>query len=106
MGLPDAYERLLDKLLVTYQDSSPDLARWARDNVPDGFAVFDLPPTHRRCLRTTNMLERINKEILRRTRVATLFPNDAALLRLVTAVLMEVSEDWETGRRYVTMDAE
>jgi transposase-like protein len=42
----------------------------------------------------------------RRTRVATLFPNDASLLRLVTAVLMEVTEDWETGRRYLSMDAE
>lgn len=52
------------------------------------------------------MLERINKELLRRTRVATLFPNDASLLRLVTAVLMEVTEDWETGRRYLSMDAE
>jgi len=99
-------ERLLDKFLVTYESTAPDLAQWARDNVPQGFAVFELPPNHRRCLRTTNMLERINKELLRRTRVATLFPNDASLLRLVTAVLMEVTEDWETGRRYLSMDAE
>ena len=105
---PDLHEaeRLLDKLLANYESSAPDLVQWARDNVPHGFAVFDLPPSHRRCLRTTNMLERINKELLRRTRVATLFPNDASLLRLVTAVLMEVSEDWETGRRYLSMDAE
>lgn len=99
-------ERLLDKLLATYESTAPELASWARDNVPHGFAVFELPPSHRRCLRTTNMLERINKELLRRTRVATLFPNDASLLRLVTAVLMEVTEDWETGRRYLSMDAE
>ena len=99
-------ERLLDKLLITYQESAPDLVAWARDNVPEGFAVFDLPASHRRCLRTTNMLERLNKELLRRTRVATLFPNDASLLRLVTAVLMEVSEEWETSRRYLSMDAE
>ena len=44
------------------------------------------------------MLERINKEIKRRTRVATLFPNEQSVLRLVTAVLMEISEDWETNR--------
>lgn len=102
---PEA-ERLLDKLLATYAETAPDLVRWARDNAPDGFAVFDLPAPHRRCLRTTNMLERLNKELLRRTRVATLFPNDASLLRLVTAVLMEVTDEWETGRRYLSMDAE
>lgn len=99
-------ERLLDKFLAAHESTAPDLANWARDNVPHGFTVFSLPPAHRRCLRTTNMLERINKELLRRTRVATLFPNDASLLRLVTAVLMEVTEDWETGRRYLSMDAE
>jgi len=62
-----------------------------------------LPQSHRRLLRTTNMLERQNKEIKRRTRVATLFPNTDSCLRLVSAVLMEVSEGWETGRIYLTM---
>ena len=61
-----------------------------------------MPPSHRRRLRTTNMLERLNREIKRRTRVATLFPNEASLLRLVTAIVIEISEDWETGKRYVT----
>jgi transposase-like protein len=46
------------------------------------------------------MLERLNEEIKRRTRVAGLFPNEASALRLVSAVLMEISEDWETGRKY------
>ena len=59
--------------------------------------------SHRRRLRTSNMLERLNEELKRRTRVAGLFPNDASLLRLVSAVLMEVSEDWETNRKYLTM---
>ena len=49
------------------------------------------------------MLERLNEELKRRTRVAGLFPNDSSLLRLVSAVLMEVSEDWETNRKYLTM---
>lgn len=102
---PEA-ERLLDRLLEDHAETAPDFVAWARDNVPDGFAVFQIPAAHRRCLRTTNMLERLNKELLRRTRVATLFPNDASLLRLATAVLMEVSEDWVTGRRYLSMDAE
>ena len=50
------------------------------------------------------MLERLNKEIKRRTRVATLFPNEASLLRLVSAVLMEISEEWETDKRYLRME--
>ena len=66
--------------------------------------VLGLPVAHRRRLRTTNMLERVNKEIKRRTRVATLFPNEQSALRLVTAVLMEISEDWETNRTYLTME--
>lgn len=54
-------------------------------------------------LRTTNVLERLNKEIKRRTRVATLFPNESSLLRLVSAVLNEISDEWETGRVYLTL---
>lgn len=50
------------------------------------------------------MLERIHKEINRRMRVATLFPNEAALLRLITAILAEVSEEWESGRKYLTIE--
>jgi transposase-like protein len=52
------------------------------------------------------MLERVHEEINRRTRVAGLFPNEASLLRLVSAVLMELSEEWETGKRYLNMDVE
>jgi putative transposase len=92
----------LDRLIEKYQESAPKLARWAEENVPEGFAVYQLPTEHRKRLRTTNMLERQNRELKRRTRVATLFPNEASLLRLVTAVLVELSEDWETGMRYLT----
>ncbi len=56
-------------------------------------------------LRTTNGLERLNKEIKRRTRVATLFSNEASLLTLVSAVLSEISDDWETERSYLNMEA-
>jgi transposase-like protein len=67
--------------------------------------VMQAPSAHRRRLRTTNGLERLNKEIKRRTRVATLFPNEASLLRLAPAVLSEISDDWETERAYLTMEA-
>jgi transposase-like protein len=94
----------LGRVVRKYEKSAPKLAEWMEENVPESFAVFRLPPTHRQRLRTTNMLERINRELKRRTRVATLFPNEASLLRLVTAVLMELSEEWETGKRYVTFE--
>ena len=75
------------------------------NNLPEGFNVFALPKKHRRRMRTSNMLERLNRELKRRTRVATLFPNEASALRLVTAVLAETSDDWETGRIYLSMES-
>ena len=72
--------------------------------MPEGLTVFALPAEHRRRLRTSNPLERLNEEIKRRTRVATLFPNEASLLRLVTAILQETSEDWETGKIYLNLE--
>ncbi len=68
-----------------------------RREVADSFTVFTFPSTHRRRLRTSNLMERISKELKRRTRVATLFPNEVSLLRLASAVLMEISE--EMGNR-------
>jgi putative transposase len=92
----------LRRVVRKYEKRAPKLAAWMEHNVPESLTVLRLPPSHRRRMRTTNVLERLNRELKRRTRVATLFPNDAALLRLVTAILMEVSEEWETGKRYVT----
>jgi transposase-like protein len=102
---PEA-ERQLDIAVKKYRATAPKLAEWLEANIPEGLAVFALPPSHRRRLRTINMLERLNKELKRRTRVAGLFPNEASALRLVSAVAMEISEDWETGRKYLTMEPE
>ena len=101
----EAEERLA-KLVEKYQRSAPKLAEWMETNVPEGFAVFALPEPHRRRLRTTNAIERLNRELHRRTRVATLFPNEASLLRLVSAMAAEISEDWETGRIYLNPESE
>lgn len=103
---PDRHQadQLLDQLVKKYSESAPDLSTWMESNIPEGLTVFELPASHRRRLRTTNMLERLNQEIKRRTRVATLFPNEASLLRLVSAVLTETSDEWETGKIYLTMN--
>ncbi len=89
-----------------YADSAPKLAEWMEENISEGLTVLQLPEQHRRKMRTTNMLERVHKELNRRTRVAGLFPNEASLLRLVSAVLMELDEEWQTGKRYLNMNVE
>jgi putative transposase len=102
---PDQAEaqRLLDFSIEKYKKSASKLSDWMETNIPEGFTVFSLPENHRKKLRSTNMVERLNREIKRRTRVATLFPNEASLLRLVSAILSETSEEWETGRMYLSM---
>ena len=97
-----AAEGLLRALVARYQSSAPKLSAWLEASVPEALTVFAVPAAHRRLLRTTNTLERVNKEVKRRTRVASLFPSEASCLRLVSAVLMEISDEWEAGKAYLT----
>ena len=101
-GRPEA-ERQLAKVVRRCAATAPQLAEWLEHNVPEGLTVVLPPRRPRRRLRTSNMLERLDEEIKRRARVAGLFPNEASALRLVSAILMEISEEWETNRRYLTM---
>ena len=89
-----------------YAESAPQLSEWMEENLPEGLTVFQLPAKHRKRMRTSNSLERLHEEINRRTRVARLFPNEASLLRLVSAIEMEISEDWIAGKRYLNMQME
>ncbi|MFN3612549.1 IS256 family transposase [Tepidimonas sp.] len=98
-------ERLWRQALDAWKTDAPKLARWAEENLPEGFTVFDLPYAQRTRLRTTNGLERINREIKRRTRVASIFPNTASCLRLVSALLAECDEEWMTGKVYLNLHA-
>jgi putative transposase len=93
-------EELLQAAIQKYAKSAPRLSAWLEENLAQGFTVFDFPLEHRRTIRTTNSLERINREICRRTRVVGIFPNEAACLRLVSALLMETSEEWQIGKKY------
>jgi putative transposase len=90
----------LQTAIQKYAKSAPRLSAWLEENLAEGFTVFDYPIEHRRSIRTTNSLERINREIRRRTRVVGIFPNEASCLRLISALLMEISEEWQTGKRY------
>ena len=98
-----AAEGLLRALVARYQSSAPKLSAWLEASVPEALTVFAVPAAHRRLLRTTNTLERVNKEVKRRTRVASLFPSEASCLRLVSAVLMEISDEGEAGKAYLTL---
>lgn len=99
-------ERYLKQYVKKYSETMPQLSEWMEENIPEGLTVFELPKSHRKKMRTSNMAERQMKEIKRRTRVAMIFPNEKALLRLVSALLMEVSEQWETGKVYLDMRAD
>ena len=102
-GQPAA-EAYLAKLVQKYEQSAARLADWLEKNVPEGLTVFDFPSAHRRRIRTTNGLERLSREIRRRTRVVSIFPNEASCLRLVSAILMEVDEEWQTGKVYLSFE--
>ena len=99
-----AAEQRLKEIIADYAKSAPKLAAWLEENLPQGFTVFTLPAAHQKRMRTSNALERVNMELKRRTRVARVFPNETSLLRLISALLCETSDDWETGKIYLAME--
>ena len=96
-------ERLLKIYVDKYAKEAPDLAKWMENNIPESLTVMQFPESHRTKIRTSNMAERVNKEIKRRTRVAGIFPNVDSCLRLVTAIVMEIDDDWKEGNIYMNM---
>jgi putative transposase len=97
-------DRLLQMAIKKYDAIDKDLAAWMETNIPESLTVMQFPEAQRRRLRTSNLAERVNKEIKRRTRVAGIFPNTDSCLRLVTAVIMEIDEEWQTGHVYLNFD--
>jgi len=86
-----------------YSKKAPEFTKWLEENVDEGLTVFQMPKEHRKKLRTSNGIERVNREIKRRVRVAVLFPNMESALRLVTGVLIEIHEEWITDKTYLDM---
>jgi len=91
------------KAIDRYQNRAPEFAKWLEENIDEALTVYEFPQEHRVKLRTTNAIERSNKEIKRRTKVVGVFPNKESALRLVTARLIEIHEDWLTERHYLDM---
>jgi transposase-like protein len=95
--------RLIGIAVEKYAKKASKLSEWIEHNIHEGLTVFDLPESHRKRLRTSNLIERLNREIKRRTKVVGIFPNEASCLRLISALLKETSEEWESGKRYLPM---
>lgn len=97
-------EAYLAKAVSKYQQNASRLSEWMAANLPEGLTCFAFPASFRRLLRTTNGVERLHREVRRRARVVSIFPNPASCLRLVSAVLAEISEEWLTGRTYICFE--
>ena len=97
----DAY---LAKAVLKYEKNASRLSDWMANNLPEGLMVFSFPGGFRKLLRTTNGVERLHREVRRRARVVSIFPNKRSCLRLVSAILSEISEEWLTGRTYINFE--
>lgn len=90
--------------LVKWQSKYPKMCSWVEANIEETFTFYRLPAEHHKHMKSTNMLERINEELKRRTLVVRIFPNAASCLRLVRALAVEIHEDWIEATRYLNME--
>lgn len=99
----EAEDRLKEGL-KKYEKKAPKFCSWLEENGHEGMSFYACPQSHWKKVRTVNVVERLNEEVKRRTRVARLFPNEASCERLVTAVVAEIHEDWISGKKYMTFE--
>lgn len=96
----------VEKACEIYKKTAPDFIAWLEENIEDALKVFSFDERYWKKIRTVNPLERVNKEIRRRTRVVGIFPNKNSCMRLITAVLIEIHESWVIGKKYIDFDNE
>jgi putative transposase len=94
----------LAQWLERWGQKYPKLCEWVEENIGETFTFYHLPLQHHKHMKSTNMLERLNEEIKRRTRVVRIFPNEASCLRLIRALAVETHEGWLEASRYLNMD--
>ena len=90
--------------LAKWQAKYPKLCAWVEENIEETLSYYRLPLPHHKHMKSTNMLERLNEEIKRRTHVVRIFPNPESCLRLVRALAVEMHENWLEAMRYLNMD--
>lgn len=93
----------LKKIIERYKNKASKFCDWLEEHFVEGLTYYDFPQEHWRKIRTTNIVERINQEQKRRTRVARLFPSISSCERLVTTIAMRTHEEWATGPKYMSM---
>ena len=101
----EAAQAALALAVAELEKKAPKVARLLETSGEEILGVYALPEAHQKRMRTTNMLERQNQELKRRTRVVRVFPHEQSLLRLVAALLMETNQEW-VGRIYLHMEEE
>ena len=89
--------------ITKWQGKYPKLVDWVESNIGETLSFYRLPRAHHKHLKSTNMLERLNEEIKRRTRVVRIFPNTESCLRLIRALCVETHETWLEDNRYLNM---
>jgi len=94
----------LAQWLERWGSKYPKLCCWVEENIGETFTFYHLPLPHHKHMKSTNMLERFNEEIKRRTRVVRIFPNEASCLRLIRALAVETHEGWLEANRYLNME--
>lgn len=90
--------------ITKWESRYAKLVAWVEENIEETLTFYRLPPQHHKHLKSTNMLERLNEELKRRTHVVRIFPNAASCLRLVRALAVETHENWIEATRYLNMD--
>lgn len=94
------------RLVEELGQMKPKISQWIDEEIEFCLTVYDLPASHRFRMKSTNMLERFNQEMKRRSRVIRIFPNETSCLRLLGSLCMEQSEEWETGRIYLNIKSD
>ena len=90
--------------LSKWSEKYPALCEWVEENIGETLSFYKLPHMHHKHLKSTNMLERMNQEIKRRTHIIRTFPNRESCLRMVRALAVETHEAWQVETRYLNMD--
>jgi len=90
--------------LKKWQERCPKLCNWVEENIEETFTFYRWPMAHHKHVKSTNMLERVNEELKRRSHVIRIFPNPASCLRLMRALTVEIHEDWIEQHRYLNME--
>lgn len=99
----DSAQSMKRQVVEEFQDTAPQFVEWLEENIEEGLTCFSFPEKHWIRIRTSNVVERLNREIKRRTKVVTLFPNVASCERLISAVLQDTHEGWIGSYQWLDM---